>query len=98
MVAAVPSHGGRSALPWWSCAYKISLHIFHLPRPCPAENGCPTIFLCQALYPPFFSFLELTRIIIFTFQLVKKENVKGVITMNEDYETRYFVNTAEVSE
>ncbi|XP_064651463.1 phosphatidylglycerophosphatase and protein-tyrosine phosphatase 1-like isoform X2 [Lineus longissimus] len=30
-----------------------------------------------------------------TDELVENENVKGVITMNEDYETRYFVNTAE---
>ncbi|XP_062917870.1 phosphatidylglycerophosphatase and protein-tyrosine phosphatase 1 isoform X2 [Mobula hypostoma] len=28
-------------------------------------------------------------------RLVTKENVRGVITMNEDYETKFFVNTAE---
>ncbi|MBN3277741.1 PTPM1 phosphatase, partial [Polyodon spathula] len=30
-----------------------------------------------------------------TKELVEKENVKGVITMNEDYETKYFCNTAQ---
>lgn len=30
-------------------------------------------------------------------QLVEKENVRGVVTMNELYETKYFCNTAEVS-
>ncbi|XP_059831937.1 phosphatidylglycerophosphatase and protein-tyrosine phosphatase 1 [Hypanus sabinus] len=30
-----------------------------------------------------------------TEELVTKENVRGVITMNEDYETKFFVNTAE---
>ncbi|XP_069762142.1 phosphatidylglycerophosphatase and protein-tyrosine phosphatase 1 [Narcine bancroftii] len=28
-------------------------------------------------------------------ELVRKENVRGVITMNEDYETKFFVNTSE---
>jgi hypothetical protein len=28
---------GRGALSDWSCALKNSFHIFHLPRPCPAE-------------------------------------------------------------
>lgn len=30
-------------------------------------------------------------------QLVEKENVRGVVTMNEMYETKYFCNSAEVS-
>ncbi|XP_078271434.1 phosphatidylglycerophosphatase and protein-tyrosine phosphatase 1 isoform X2 [Rhinoraja longicauda] len=30
-----------------------------------------------------------------TEELVRKENVRGVITMNEDYETKFFVNTTE---
>ncbi|XP_029318218.1 phosphatidylglycerophosphatase and protein-tyrosine phosphatase 1 [Cottoperca gobio] len=30
-----------------------------------------------------------------TKQLVEMENVRGVITMNEEYETKYFCNTAE---
>jgi len=30
-----------------------------------------------------------------TKQLVEKENVRGVITMNEKYETKYFCNSAE---
>lgn len=30
-------------------------------------------------------------------QLVETENVRGVITMNELYETKYFCNSAEVS-
>lgn len=30
-------------------------------------------------------------------QLVETENVRGVITMNEMYETKYFCNSAEVS-
>ncbi|XP_067850132.1 phosphatidylglycerophosphatase and protein-tyrosine phosphatase 1 [Heptranchias perlo] len=30
-----------------------------------------------------------------TEELIRKENVRGVITMNEDYETKFFVNTAE---
>ncbi|XP_029987147.1 phosphatidylglycerophosphatase and protein-tyrosine phosphatase 1 [Sphaeramia orbicularis] len=30
-----------------------------------------------------------------TEQLVETENVRGVITMNEDYETKYFCNSAE---
>ncbi|KAG9336346.1 hypothetical protein AGOR_G00108250 [Albula goreensis] len=30
-----------------------------------------------------------------TEELVQKENVKGVITMNEEYETKYFCNSAE---
>lgn len=29
-------------------------------------------------------------------QLVQKENVRGVITMNEEYETKYFCNSSEV--
>ncbi|KAK1890835.1 Phosphatidylglycerophosphatase and protein-tyrosine phosphatase 1 [Dissostichus eleginoides] len=30
-----------------------------------------------------------------TKQLVETENVRGVITMNEEYETKYFCNSAE---
>ncbi|CAL8364444.1 unnamed protein product [Gadus morhua 'NCC'] len=30
-----------------------------------------------------------------TKELVQKENVRGVITMNEEYETKYFCNSAE---
>lgn len=30
-------------------------------------------------------------------QLVETENVRGVVTMNEMYETKYFCNSAEVS-
>ncbi|KAJ8344230.1 hypothetical protein SKAU_G00315590 [Synaphobranchus kaupii] len=30
-----------------------------------------------------------------TEELVQRENVKGVITMNEEYETKYFCNSAE---
>ncbi len=30
-------------------------------------------------------------------KLVQKEKVRGVITMNEEYETKYFCNSAEVS-
>jgi len=30
-------------------------------------------------------------------QLVETENIRGVITMNENYETKYFCNSAEVS-
>ncbi|MGH0190684.1 UNVERIFIED_CONTAM: hypothetical protein FKN15_049474 [Acipenser sinensis] len=30
-----------------------------------------------------------------TQELVEQENVKGVITMNEEYETKYFCNTAQ---
>ncbi|XP_038664182.1 phosphatidylglycerophosphatase and protein-tyrosine phosphatase 1 [Scyliorhinus canicula] len=30
-----------------------------------------------------------------TEELVKKENVRGVITMNEEYETKFFVNTTK---
>ncbi|XP_063048987.1 phosphatidylglycerophosphatase and protein-tyrosine phosphatase 1 [Engraulis encrasicolus] len=30
-----------------------------------------------------------------TEELVQKENVRGVITMNEEYETKYFCNSAE---
>jgi hypothetical protein len=33
---------GRGALSKWPFAYKISLHIFHLPRPCPAEVALKT--------------------------------------------------------
>lgn len=33
----------------------------------------------------------------FVLQLVETENVRGVITMNEMYETKYFCNSAEVS-
>ena len=29
-------------------------------------------------------------------QLVENENVRGVVTMNEDYELRYFSNSKEV--
>jgi hypothetical protein len=28
---------GRGALSDWPCALKTSFHMFHLPRPCPAE-------------------------------------------------------------
>ena len=30
-------------------------------------------------------------------QLVDEEGVRGVITLNEDYETKHFVNTKEVT-
>ena len=30
------------------------------------------------------------------FQLKEEENVQGVVTLNEQYETRYFVNSAQV--
>ncbi|KAL9965109.1 hypothetical protein ACROYT_G028862 [Oculina patagonica] len=30
-----------------------------------------------------------------TKELVENENVRGVVTMNEDYETRYFANSKE---
>lgn len=30
-------------------------------------------------------------------QLVENENVRGVVTMNEDYETRYFANNKQVN-
>lgn len=30
-------------------------------------------------------------------QLVENENVRGVVTMNEMYETKYFCNSSEVS-
>jgi hypothetical protein len=39
---------GHGALTDWPCALKNSFHIFHLPNG--LENGCPTIFLCQALF------------------------------------------------
>lgn len=29
-------------------------------------------------------------------QLIQAENVRGVITMNEEYETKFFCNSAEV--
>ena len=29
-------------------------------------------------------------------KLVEEENVKGVITLNEEYETKYFCNSTEV--
>uniref|UniRef100_A0AAZ3P3H4 Protein tyrosine phosphatase mitochondrial 1 n=1 Tax=Oncorhynchus tshawytscha TaxID=74940 RepID=A0AAZ3P3H4_ONCTS len=31
-----------------------------------------------------------------TKELVQTENVRGVITMNEEYETKYFCNSAEI--
>jgi len=35
-------------------------------------------------------------VVVVVLQLVETENVRGVITMNEDYETRYLCNSAEV--
>lgn len=34
--------------------------------------------------------------LLFLLQLVETENIRGVITMNEEYETKYFCNSAEV--
>jgi hypothetical protein len=36
---------GRGALSDWPCALKYSFHIFHLPRPCPAEMA--SFSICQ---------------------------------------------------
>lgn len=33
----------------------------------------------------------------FVLQLVEEEDIRGVITMNEMYETKYFCNSAEVN-
>lgn len=36
------------------------------------------------------------QLVFYHLQLVENENVRGVVTMNEDYELRYFSNSKEV--
>lgn len=36
------------------------------------------------------------QLMFYHLQLVENENVRGVVTMNEDYELRYFSNSKEV--
>ncbi|XP_032894788.1 phosphatidylglycerophosphatase and protein-tyrosine phosphatase 1 [Amblyraja radiata] len=59
------------------------------------------VFMSKMFGRPWYDRIDQTVIIgalpfrSLTDELVKKENVRGVITMNEDYETKFFVNTTE---
>lgn len=58
------------------------------------QERCLSVTECRSAGP---SLRKVTLTLFLVLQLVETENVRGVITMNEMYETKYFCNSAEVS-
>lgn len=61
-------------------------------------NRVITIYVCIILTIRIniLMWLHVCRVALFTLQLIEEENVKAVVSMNEDYELQLFSNNAEV--
>lgn len=84
----IDEHTILGALPFRSMAQQVNMHThFWIPKMNIPKAGICRVCL-ECLFNGWFC----------NFQLVEKENVKAVVSMNEDYELQLFSNNAEVSD